>query len=164
MRYIINIFTLLFVLTISSCNTDEGCRKDKYVKLQLGIYHVTYNNTTNSRTAVYLNIDSITVKGIGIDSVLYNNTKKINSVTLPLNKAGSTNIISAFEIAFNNITDTITIIHNNQSQYLSLECGSIVTHKIDTVLTTNHFIDSVSISVHDVNTSTSAKEHIKIYK
>jgi hypothetical protein len=44
-----------------------------------------------------------------------------------------------------------------------LECGSIKTFKIDTVLFTQHFIDSIKISERNVNTSTSAKQNIKIY-
>lgn len=146
-----------------SCATDEQCRKDRYVKLQLGTYHVTYNEITKTRTTTAMSIDSITVKGIKIDSILYNNKKKLSSLTLPLNKLDSFNE-SKFQITFNNITDTLTITHQNKNQYLSLECGCIKVHTLDTVLTTNHFIDSVHISVHDVNTLTSAKEHIKIYK
>ena len=148
----------------ASCNADEKCRKDKFVKLQVGIFHVGYNATTLSKTTNFLNLDSISVRGIGVDSILYNKSKKIHNLTLPLKKNGYANVVSAFEITFNNTVDTVTIIHNNTDDYLSLECGCIKTHKVDTVLTTNHFLDSVTISVHDVNTSTSAKEHIKLYK
>lgn len=129
--------------------------------MQVGIYHVSSNGTTKTSNA--LSIDSITIKGIGVDSILYKNSKKIQSVVLPLNKLDTLQE-SSFQVKFNTITDTITIIHQNKTEYLSLECGCIKTHIIDTVLTTNHFIDSVRISVHNVNTSTSAKENIKIYK
>jgi hypothetical protein len=129
--------------------------------MQVGIYHVSNNGTTITSNALY--IDSITIKGIGVDSILYNNSKKTQNVVLPLNKLDSLQE-SSFQVKFNNITDTITIVHQNKTEYLSLECGCIKTHIIDTVLTTNHFIDSVHISVHDVNTTTSAKENIKIYK
>jgi len=160
MKYITHIILVIWTLVGISCNTDEGCRKDKYVKMQLGIYHVTHNATTNVNTATYLNVDSITVKGIGVDSVIYNNTKNIHSITLPLNKQTEE---SKFQVTINSTTDTITILHTNYNTYLSLECGCIKTHTIDAVLTTNHFIDSASIIIHDVNTSTSAKEHIKLY-
>lgn len=159
MKHKTNIILLLFILVYASCTTDEQCRKDRYVKMQLGFYHVTYNSTTKTRTATIITIDSITVKGIGVDSILYNN-KKTSSITLPLNKLATE---SKYEIKFNQITDTVTILHTNMDTYLSLECGCIKTHTIDTVLTTNHFLDSIGISVHDVNTSTSAQEHIKLY-
>lgn len=160
MKHIINIVFLLVILVAASCNNDEQCRKDRYVKMQVGVYHVTYNPTTKTRTAAYLSLDSLTVKGIGVDSILYNNTKRISSITLPLNKQDTE---SKFQVTFNNTTDTVTILHTNYDTYLSLECGCIKTHTVDSVITTNHFLDSASISIHDVNTSTSAKEHIKLY-
>lgn len=164
MRYFIKFLYLLIVLAVVSCNADDKCRKDKFVKLQVGIYHFVYNPTTLTNTVAALNVDSITVKGIGVDSILYKNRKSIHKITLPLNKQQYTNVNSAFEITFNNIKDTVLIIHENSDQYLSLECGCIKTHKIDTILITNHFLDSASITIHDVNTITSAKEHIKLYK
>lgn len=163
MKHIKNIIFLICILAVASCVSDDQCHKNKYVKMQVGIYHVTLNGTTKTTSSAYMNIDSITVKGIGasIDSSLYNKTKAIHNLTLPLNKFTSE---SKFEITFNQITDTVTIYHTNYDTYLSLECGCIKTHTLDTVLTTNHFIDSVHISIHDVNTSTSAKENIKLYK
>jgi len=160
MKHITKIILLLAILLTVSCNNDEQCRKNRYVKMQVGIYHVTYNPTTKTRTATYLTIDSLTVKGIGVDSILYNNEKSKYSMTLPLNKLDT---VSKFQVTFNNTTDTVTILHTNYDTYLSLECGCIKTHTIDSVKTSNHFLDSVSISIHDVNTSTSAKEHIKLY-
>jgi hypothetical protein len=160
MKRLTNIVLLFAILLTASCNNDEQCRKDRYVKMQVGTYHVTYNPTTKTRTAAYLTIDSMTVKGIGVDSILYNNVKKKNTITLPLNKLDS---VSRFQITFNDVTDTITILHTNYDTYLSLECGCIKTHTLDSVITTTHFLDSASIFIHDVNTSTSAKEHIKLY-
>ena len=161
MKHIKNILFLICILAITSCVTDDQCHKDKYVKMQVGIYHVTYNGTTKTASSAYMNIDSITVKGIGVDSILYNKTKTIHSLTLPLNKFTGE---SKYEIIFNQTIDTVTITHKNFDTYLSLECGCIKTHTLDTVLTTNHFIDSIHISIHDVNPSTSAKENIKLYK
>lgn len=160
MKHLTNIILLLAILATVSCSNDEQCRKDRYVKMQVAVYHVTYNPTTKTRTAAYLTIDSLTAKGIGVDSILYNNQKKIYSMTLPLNKLDS---VSRFQVTFNNTTDTVTILHTNYDTYLSLECGCIKTHTVDSVITTNHFLDSASIFIHDVNTSTSAKEHIKLY-
>jgi hypothetical protein len=160
MKHIINIILLLSILVGVSCSTDEQCRKDRYVRMQLGIYHVTYNATTKTSTAAYMSIDSLTAKGIKVDSILYNKSKKINSITLPLNKLDT---VSKFQVTFNNTTDTVTILHTNYNTYLSLECGCIKTFSIDSVTTTKHFLDSASISVRDVNTTTSAKEHIKLY-
>ena len=152
---------MLSVFVAGSCSNDETCRKDRFIATKAGIYKVTYDALTKIRTTTALNVDTITVQGIGVDSI--EDYTKQSSIVFPLKKSNKSNDESRFLVKFNKMVDTVTILHTNYNQYLSLECGCMVTHSIDTVITTNHFIDSVRISVHDVNTSTSAKENIKIY-
>ncbi len=151
-------FVVVCAIFMSSCTNDEECRKERYVQLNAKFYTNILNTSTNKYTTSTLTIDSITLKGVDVDSILYNNSKKISSIFLPLNKFKSE---SKFSVKFNQITDTITILHSNIEQYLSLECGCIKVHSIDTVLTTNHYIDSVKIKVRNVNTIQS--EHVQIY-
>jgi hypothetical protein len=136
--------------------------------LEAGLYHVSYNDITKMFTTSSLNIDSVTVQGIKritasnkeilVDSLVYNNMKMVSKLILPLNKFVNE---SKFAIKFNNTIDTVTIFHTNSDEYLSLECGCIKTHTIDTITTTNHFIDSARIVIHNVNTTNA--EHIHIY-
>jgi len=154
-QYLVVVF---FIIIMFSCTTDEECRKERYVQMNAKFYTQILNASTNKYTTSLLTIDSITVKGVGIDSILYKNSKKISSIFLPLNKFKTE---SKFSVKFNQVTDTITILHSNVEQYLSLECGCIKVHSIDTVLTTNHYIDSVKIKVRNVNTIQS--EHVQIY-
>ncbi|MDD5184699.1 MAG: DUF6452 family protein [Paludibacter sp.] len=153
MKNKINIVLILFLLLGISCTVDEGCRKSKTVNMGISFYHVVNKDTTT-----VMKIDSITVQGLGVDSILYNNTKKLSKILVPLNKIVPE---SRFVITFDTIKDTITIEQTNKDEYLSLECGCIKVHSIDTVLTTNHFIDSVKISNHTVNTTNA--EHLQIY-
>jgi hypothetical protein len=159
-KHLVNIILLFSLIFTSSCSNDEQCRKDRYIRTTAGIYQVTYDSTTKIRTTTLLSPDSISVQGLGVDSIT--DYKKKSSILFPLNQI-TTATESKFRVKFNQTVDTITILHTNYNAFLSLECGCLVTHSIDTVITTNHFIDSVRISVHDVNTSTSAKENIKIY-
>jgi len=164
--FIVFIFSILLFF---SCATEETCIQTKYVKLTLGFYHVNHNDTTLINTTTSLSIDSITVQGMIqdsltrqyrlIDSILYNNQKKISTINLPLNNFSPQSI---FKFKFNTILDTLTIYHSNLNDYLSLECGCIVTHSIDTISMTNHYIDSVRIKIHDVNTINA--ENIRLYK
>lgn len=157
-----------FCLLLSSCNGDEECRKSKYTDMEIGFYHVAYNETTKKYTTTSLSVDSLTVQGLItdsvsgqmslVDSLLYDNKRNISTIYVPLNKVEN---ISRFVMKFKHVTDTLTIIHTNTNEFLSLECGCIETHFIDNVLTTNNFIDSVRIIYHDVNTTTA--EHIRIY-
>ena len=126
--------------------------------LKTGFYHTTFNASTNTYSTAAKAIDSLWVNGLNNDSMLYSNKKNVTDISLPLRKSSNQ---TDFEIRFNNTTDTLTILHQDTIQYLSLECGCIKTFVIDTVLTTNHFIDSVKISNHGVNTTDA--EHIKIY-
>jgi hypothetical protein len=158
MKHLTYIAILFFVLSVASCAVDEECRKDKFVAMKVMFYKKTLNPTTQQYTTSTLIVDSLTVQGIGVDSVLYNNKKSISQIFLPLHKFQNE---SRFAIRFNNITDTLTILHTNYDFYLSLECGCIKTHSIDTVLTTNHFVDSIRIPNHNINTFNA--EHLQIY-
>ena len=157
------------MICLSSCIVDEQCRQNKNVELGITFFHVNKNITSGLITKTALSIDSITVKGLNfdsinkkyiyIDSIIYNNAKLINNVYLPLQKF---KISTKYELKFNLKIDTITILHSNSDEYLSLECGCIKIHNIDTITTTNHFIDSVSIINHSVKTNNA--ENIRIYK
>ena len=136
--------------------------------MEIGFYRVTYNETTKLYTTAAYTVDSLTVQGLRVDSVtsietlvdsvLYNNKKVLSKISLPLNKFEN---ISRFILKFNQTVDTITIFHTNNDTYLSLECGCIKTHNIDTVLTTNQFTDSVRINIHNVNNTNA--EHLRLY-
>lgn len=158
MKQIIYIPLIIFMLSGVSCTENQECRKNTNVKMKVGFYKKTLNESTSTYTTSSLSIDSITVQGLGKDSILYNNTKNISAIDLPLNKFANE---SKFVVTFNQTKDTLTIEHKNTDYYLSMECGCIKAHSIDTVLTTNHFIDSVTISNHNVNTNYA--EHIQLY-
>jgi len=168
MKKIIFILTIFSLILNVSCVTDETCTQTKYVKLTVGFYHV--KDTLDVRTFTPFGVDSMTVQGLRIDtttnqyhlvdSILYNNDKtKLTSINLPLDNFATQ---SVFRIKFNAIIDTMTIRHANLNDYLSLECGCIVTHSIDTVIVTNHYIDSVRVFIHNVNTLNA--ENIRLYK
>lgn len=149
--------------------TDETCIQSKYVKLTAGFYQTTLNDSTKIISTTQTGFDSITVQGMKldtltgayhlVDSILYNNNKlKLGSINLPLNNFA---FQSKFKLTLNTKVDTLTIYHQHFNDYLSLECGCIVTHSIDTVTVTKHFIDSVQIRIHDVNALN--VENIRLY-
>ena len=167
MKKFINILFISVLLFTVSCIKDEECRKNRYVNMEIGLYHVTYNAATQAYVKSTLSIDSLTLRGINVDnsgneslvdSILYNNTKSVNRLVLPLNKIKEQ---SKYLVQFNQVIDTITVFHKNIDYYLSLECGCIKTFSIDTVLTTNNFIDSVRIINHNVDNNNA--EHLQIY-
>jgi hypothetical protein len=100
-------------------------------------YHTLQNDSIVSIT-----IDSVWVKGVGIDSILYNNTQSVSQLSLPLQENKS---ISQFVIRNGTTYDTLTCYHTNIKQFISLECGCEVNFQLDSVKTTNHLIKSVQI-------------------
>lgn len=145
----LNIFLIVFLsVGFFSCNTDETCRKSRTVLLGMNFYLDSINSTTNRLVVQNLTIDSLWIKGDGLDKYFYSKESK-NSVKLPLNSFAEE---SKYFMRFNETIDTVTIKHKNFTEFLSLECGYIRTHKIDTVISTNNFIDSISVNQELVNT------------
>lgn len=142
------LFAVVFSIGFISCHTDDTCRKSRTVLLGMNFYLDTINHLNGRLVVQKLTIDSLWAKGVGIDSVLYNK-KQTSTVSLPLNSFAEE---SKFHLKFNTIADTITIRHKNSNEFLSLECGYIRTHQIDTVFSTGHFIDSISVTQNLVNT------------
>lgn len=168
---------LLCILLSTSCVVDEQCRQNTQVQLEVGFYHVKKSITQDTITTSTLTIDTLTVKGLKFDSInskyiladsiLYNNSRLESSLLLPLHKFEN---VSKYQITFKTKIDTVkvvkidtlTVLHQNTNDYLSLECGCIKIHSIDTVFTTNHFADSIRIVNHNVNNINA--ENIRIYK
>ena len=152
----IYLFALAFLF---ACTQTENCTQEKNVLMQVGFYKKTMDSTTNIYSKSALTIDSIWVMGLGTDSLLYNKETSIKSINIPPKKTIEQ---TDYIVRFNNTTDTISIFHtNNDRYYLSLECGCVVAHSIDEIVSTGHFIDSVSIINRDINTTNA--ENIQIY-
>lgn len=137
-------------LFFNSCVEEGSCREENEVYLRVGFY--------NDLTLGQLSADSIWVKGIGVDQYLYANTKKVKQILLPLKKNG---IQSDFIIRMNNQIDTLKISHTNQEYLIDYNCGCIITHQIDTILSSHHGIRKSKIENHSVGTN--VQEHIRLY-
>ncbi len=159
MKYLLQFILLSFaVFAGSACSNDETCRKNKYVRLQVSLYKTSLNTTNNTLVTAEWNADSITVQGVGVDSVLYENSKKINLLSLNLNKIDQQ---TAYQLNINGVKDTLTITHTNVTEFLSLECGCLKVYSIDSAFVTNHAIDSIKVINHQVNTDNAT--NIRIY-
>ncbi len=149
MRFFIQIYLILIVAIFSACNPSDECREKTSVNMQIGFYSKTINPTTQKMLISPQAIDSIWVRGLGLDSLIYKNKKSEKLILIPLN---STVEHTDYIVQFNDKTDTISIFHqNNNRYYLSLECGCIVAHTIDEVVSTRHYIDSISIVYPEIN-------------
>ena len=153
-------------ILFSSCKEDEECRRERYVRLSTVFYTVETNTSTGLESIVKLTLsDSLSVWGMGVDSLLYFNAPKQNSIELPLNKlSDSSEFVFTFKDTLNvSVSDTISIYYENREGFLSFECGCLNTFTIDSLRTktTRHYIDSIAINHKEVNTEN--VENIKIY-
>jgi Family of unknown function (DUF6452) len=163
MRFIYRITFLFITIFVGyACSNDETCRKNKYVSLQVSLYKAIQNplnySYVSSPWSLTSPTDSISVQGIGVDSILYKNSKNINQLNLTLKKFINQ---TKYQISINGIKDTLTITHTNLTEFLSLECGCLKVYNIDTAFVTKHEIDSIKIINHQVNTDNAT--NIRIY-
>jgi hypothetical protein len=150
---------LLLAFFLLSCNTSDDCREETDVKMIVEFMTRTYDNNSKTYKNVDLPIDNLTVRGLESDSLIYNNSKNLKSIELPLRIS---NTQTAFEFRFNGITDTLYFHHSNNDQYfISLECGCVVAHEILKISTTGYFSDSIIINNKDVNNIETT--HIQIF-
>lgn len=154
MKRIVIFLSLGIILTLSltNCSNPQGCHQNIYVVMTAG-FHTLHNDTLMS-----VIMDSVFVKGVGNDSILYNNTQSVSQLSLPLQENKN---ISQFVIRSNAIYDTLTCYHTNIQQFISLECGCEINFLLDSVKTTNHRIKSVQIVQKNVNNQ--SIENIQIF-
>lgn len=141
---------LLTTVLMTSCAQNESCRENKTVTLNAAFF--------TSETMNNLTVDSLTAYGMGQGALIYDNEKNIKDIHLPLNKKEEQ---STFIMNFNAEQDTVWVLYTNQNYFISYECGAVITHKIDTIITTNHYISSIKILDHDINTTD--VQHLQIF-
>lgn len=143
------LFTCIFML-VFSCAEDDTCRTNKQVSTLLNFY--------SAETAKKVQIDSISVHAIGLDSILYDNKKRVNSIKLPLNSQAEQTV---FVVQFNEIHDTLDFRYTNKEYFVSYACGMVISHELDTVYFTKHAIEDLKIKYYQIDPNEA--EHIQIF-
>ena len=158
-KYFAKILIFTVILFASCTSNNDSCGELFDMRAIITFHEVIDNDSVYLVRA--LSIDSVSVKGQGNDSILYNNTKRVSSIKLPLKKFDTE---TSFNITFNDVTDRIIINYANSEPYFtSLECGCEVFHSIESISTTTNFIDSIEIVNGEININSQNAENIKIY-
>lgn len=142
----------LFFLTLNNC-TPESCFEETNSAVKI----LFYSDATNDRDTP----DSLTIYGIGVDSIrLYNKKSGVQPALLPLDAADGQ---SVFVIRINGIADTITFFNYTTFPHLvSRECGYSFYHLlIDTPLYTRNIIKDLTLKNRNVTTLN--EENISLY-
>lgn len=148
------------------CAPDEECRKENIIRMKAMLYTQSFNETKKTYTPVEHTPDSLSVWGLGNDSLLYDRAQT-NYVYLPLNKnaASSTFVLhywySPDENTHIDAQDTLVVSFVNTNTYISLECGCFVYQTLQDFQFTRHALDSIEVLNQQVNTFD--EEHIRLY-
>ncbi len=125
---------------IFACKPDSDCHVQDKVSLKL-LFTADSISVEGDSVSV-AKLDSLTVYGFDNDSLILNNSKNVTSVNLPLR---TDTTVTTFVLVYSDLSDTFQIIHTNREQFISLACGCFVYHDIDTIFSTSHLVDSITV-------------------
>ncbi|MDD4921203.1 MAG: DUF6452 family protein [Bacteroidales bacterium] len=128
--------SVMAALFLGSCNS-KGCYETTEVKVYCSFYSLDSLRDVE--------IDSVTVWGVGSDSIICNN-ETVGELALELNpSAQETQYVVQAKAGGYTFTDTISLRHTNQPWFQNVECGCMVFSKLDTCLTTGSIFQSATI-------------------
>lgn len=129
--FFISVITLfLFSCTEGTCFEET----ESYVKATF------YLNETTKAIAP----DTLSLHGLGRDSILYRNATGVKIALFPLNSSAES---SKFIIIINNITDTIEFRYTSYPHLISKECGYTYYHHLEAdPIYTQHAIYTVFVA------------------
>ncbi len=139
------------------CRPDTVCRQDIQVMANITTEWVLTDTAGNITTQVAW--DSVSVWGIGNDSLRYDNSYAVETLALPL-RIDTT--VSAFVILWHGAYDTLYICHDNTRHFISSACGCAVYHTIDTTWVAGTFVDSLYIVNSTVETVQQTNIHLRL--
>jgi len=148
---------LLFaaVLLLSACSSN-GCYEGMSVKLYANFYTVNLSGKT-----IPVQLDSMTVKGVGSDSILYKN-KTLSGFVLDLKpNALQTQFLVTTQQNGYIFTDTLTLEHHNKPWFQSMECGCRVFSTLDACRVGGFIFKSATIK--DSAVINLKSEHVRLY-
>ena len=153
-RNILFLLVLFISALFVACQPDTVCRTN--MQVSAGISPYWYQINADRIRQLSSTWDSVQVQGIGSDSVMQWNTAAC--AFLPMRADSS---ITAYRIVWHEMTDSLILFTTNDLRFVSMACGCIVYHTIDSVGYTTHFIDS--LVVVDASVSNEAQENIVLY-
>jgi predicted nucleic-acid-binding Zn-ribbon protein len=143
------ILTGLIIVTYSC--TPGACFDDitAYMKASL------FLDSTEKQVAP----DSLSLMGAGRETTkIYDAKTNLKQALIPLD-ASSAN--SSFLIGINGVYDTLTVWYSTFLHLISKDCGYTFYYNLDSLLTTNHKINRITITKNSVTTL--SEENIRIY-
>ena len=165
MRHIRRFCLLIFVLmSFISCSLEDNCMQELNFSMKAEVYRMVFDTSIEQFVPEKYSIP-ISLNGLGRDSLLYDSTFT-STLNIPLQKLDTISsfvLTTTIQVDTNYViaTDTIDFYHTNVEEFISLECGCIVTNSIVGVVQTTHSIDSIVVVSPEVNLQ--SENNIRIY-
>ena len=142
-----NVYILLIsLLVLLSCSKSNTCSIKDDIALQIGFYSDSID-TLGNYVVFAKSIDSLTLQGVGNDSVILDNTKSVETISLPLHNTLTT---TQYAMIVNGMSDTLTIQHQNTDVFVSLQCGCFTYHTVESVSESAHLFDSIAYIEYEI--------------
>lgn len=148
---------LLAILPFTACEDGYDCSIENVAYDRIGFYCVSDDNVESK----YKFPEALTVSLMvnGRDSIVVNHITDTDNLQLPMSYTSDCDtVVFHYE---GNFTDTLYIGHENIPFYISMECGTVMYHRITGVKCTDSFIDSAIVANEHVKFD--YNENIKVY-
>ena len=149
---------LLSIATmLTSCESGYDCSLENTAYDRIGFYKMDANGAEK----IHAFPEALTVSLVvnGRDSIVVNHIENAEMLQLPMSYTSECDtVIFSYEGDF---TDTLYIGHQNIPYYVSMECGTVMYHKLTEIRHTGNLIDSAAIVRNYVKFD--HNENIKLY-
>lgn len=142
--------------SLGSCDNGYDCDLNNTSHNNISFYTVT-----DGKEEAYAHPEPLTISLMinGKDSVIINHKTDAEQISLPMSYTqGTDTIVIHYE---NNLCDSLYVSHIGKPYYQSMECGILMFHEIESIRSTNVWIEKVSLMNNTVNFK--GYENIRIY-
>lgn len=138
MKIIHVLVIIMLLLSLVKCEDSTQCTEETDMTVNIEFKKLNGINTDTM-------INNLTI--IGLDTPYLNNNN-IKSINLSLSQTSDT---SEFSFAVDTVIDTISFYSKRELYLISYECGFATRFKLDSVSTSEHIINAVSIIKPEVD-------------
>ena len=149
------IMAILLATLFIGCENGYDCYLENTAYDRIGFYR------SDSSEVKYEFPEALTVSLMvnGKDSIVVNHIVNTANLMLPMSYTSECDtVIFSYE---NSLADTLYFLHENIPYYQSMECGTIMYHRLEGIEHTRRLVDSVAIVQEYVKFD--ANENVKIF-
>ncbi|MGH2644865.1 MAG: DUF6452 family protein [Chitinophagaceae bacterium] len=149
------IFFVSITGMLVSCENYKDCNAPVQTALGIGFYQMV-NGTQQDST-----LPALTMFGIGRADTPLSDKSPSSTIYIPLNQNMDTSAFFIQPDSSSVIGDTVIVKYKRSLQFVSSGCGFTTFYNIDTVYSTNHFIDSIALTTKSIVTTNAI--NVQIY-